>query len=427
MPIFIVYSTVYLFEMLIAYVVFLFVSKRKLNTCMTLLIGFLLFEAGAVINFAGANSILINSVYTVSSTFIFAMLCFDIELKAAAIYVILMSIFSVAFEFATIFAVSVLANTELTEYNNSLPLLLLEASISKTLYLTACILLIYFPQKRVRIEKMPGSFYLFPICILTVIISFWYICARDNISDLSQLILSVTSVILLAATVLLFINYRHSVEQESENLRIKSENERLQTEKAYYDILEHQNHRLMLYAHDAKKHLTAIRNLSSDAMINEYIEKLSAQLGAYANTCHSGNKTLDVIINKYAAECDIHSIKFEYDVKPCNLKNVDSMDLVSILGNLLDNAFTATEKAEKPFISFETTWRNDYSVIVIANSCDEEPISHGAHLITTKKEHKLHGFGLKSVRETLKKYSGDLNWEYNSAEHLFTMTVMLGS
>ena len=50
---------------------------------------------------------------------------------------------------------------------------------------------------------------------------------------------------------------------------------------------------------------------------------------------------------------------------------------------------------------------------------------NGQQLISTKQDAELHGFGLKSVRKTLKKYGGDLNWEYNNADHSFTVTVML--
>ena len=39
---------------------------------------------------------------------------------------------------------------------------------------------------------------------------------------------------------------------------------------------------------------------------------------------------------------------------------------------------------------------------------------------------KLHGYGLKSVSKTLKKYNGDFSWDYNELEHSFVVTVMTG-
>jgi sensor histidine kinase regulating citrate/malate metabolism len=231
--------------------------------------------------------------------------------------------------------------------------------------------------------------------------------------------------ILFGSTVILFITYQHSLERENEYVQVKREVERLQTEKSYYDILEHQNQQLRIYAHDAKNHLAAIQNLNTDPRVSSYIEKLSGQLNSYANHCHSGNQILDVIISKYAAACELKDIHFEYDVRLCNLSGIDDFDLVAILGNLLDNALTAAEQSQQSELSVATALRNSYCVIVIENSCDTAPILRGNRLVTTKENGGLHGCGLKSVARTLKKYQGDFDWEYNSTSHRFITTVML--
>lgn len=423
----IVSFVLYLFEMLIAYIVFSFASERKRNTFITFLIGFIIFEFGSVINLIGANTIWINSIYTVFSTLIFAVSCFNIKLISAAVYAVLMTIFSGAFEFATIFAVSAIAGAGVKDYNSDVSLLLMEISISKTLYLISCIALVYFPKNNSTIAKVPVSFFLLPICILFSLVSFWYISAHETLSHINQLLLSIISIVLLGSTVFLFITYRHNLERENEYIQMKSENDRLQVEKAYYDILERQNQQLMIYTHDTKNHLAAIQNLSTNPRINHYIEELLNQLGNYSNNCHSGNKTLDVIINKYVAKCDLLKISFDYDVKSCNLNSLEDIDLVSILGNLMDNALTAAETSTQKYISLETTSRNSYNVIIISNSCDNEPMSNGKHLVTTKEDHKLHGFGLKSVEKTLKKYHGDFNWDYDAEKQLFLATVMIGA
>ena len=84
---------------------------------------------------------------------------------------------------------------------------------------------------------------------------------------------------------------------------MKSELTRLQTEQSYYQILEQQNQQLMMYAHDAKKHLSAIQVLNEDPQISSYVSKLRAQLADYTHNCHSGKKLLDVMIHKYTVDC----------------------------------------------------------------------------------------------------------------------------
>lgn len=50
---------------------------------------------------------------------------------------------------------------------------------------------------------------------------------------------------------------------------------------------------------------------------------------------------LDVMINKYVIDCKRRGIQFDYYLKSCKLKNLNDIDLVAILGNLMDNAVTA--------------------------------------------------------------------------------------
>ncbi len=413
------------FEMLIAYVTFTYLSTRRQSAEITLLIGFFLFESGAFVNLLFSNTIWINSIYILFITVAFALICFKLKFRAAAIYAVLMSVLLAATELITIFVVSALTDKGLTDYNSNRSLLLIEVTISKSLYLFACASLVHFSKFKM-IDKIPRNFYIYPISTLITLISLWYICENESLLYSSQILLSVISLVLLSSTLALFIVYRHNVERESENIQIKSENERLKTEKTYYDILERQNQQLMIYAHDTKKHLAAIQGLNTDPKISEYISKLSDELVSYTNNCHSGNKTLDIMISKYSTECEMRGISFEYDVKACNLCEVEDIDLVAILGNIMDNALTASEKSSAKKLSLDTTWRNSYSVIIVTNSCDNEPNSFDRQLITTKENQKLHGYGLKSVAKTLQKYNGDYNWKYEAENKMFIATVMIG-
>ena len=88
----------------------------------------------------------------------------------------------------------------------------------------------------------------------------------------------------------------------------------------------------MIYAHDAKKHLDAIQAINDDPRIGTYVQNLSKQLRDYTRNGHSGNRLLDIMIQKYTVDCEMRGIQFEYDVKVCNLSHLDDADLVTILG-----------------------------------------------------------------------------------------------
>lgn len=153
--------------------------------------------------------------------------------------------------------------------------------------------------------------------------------------------LTLLSVVLFLATVTLFLAFQHEIRRDSELLSIRQEYERQKMEQEYYGILEQQNQHLMIYAHDAKNHLAAIQALNTDPQIDAYVAALSGDLTAYAQGLHSGNKMLDVILEKYLRSCRQKGIDFHFEVRACNLAQVAPTDLVTILGNLLDNALTA--------------------------------------------------------------------------------------
>lgn len=120
-------------------------------------------------------------------------------------------------------------------------------------------------------------------------------------------------------------------------------------------------------------------------------------------------------------------IIFEYNVKECPLLCLEDLDLVAILGNLMDNALTAANQSAEKKVSLTTTVRNTYSVIALKNSCDTSPRSQGEKLLSTKENPRFHGYGLKSVARAVKKYHGDQYWSFDPDNRMFTMTAILQS
>lgn len=254
---------------------------------------------------------------------------------------------------------------------------------------------------------------------------FFYVCAYCGVNSQGQMALAIISLILIVPTTLLFLIYQRSIEKENELFRLKNEMDKVETEKTYYDILDKQNQDLRIYAHDAKNHLAATRSLNTNPEIDEYLNKITESLATYSKVSRSGNHSLDVVINRYVTECSIKDVKFTFDTRLKNLEYVESYDLVTILGNLLDNALESAEKSEKREIALSTDYRNTYDVLIVTNSCDTAPKTSNNKLITTKNDKKLHGIGLKSVAKTLEKYNGDYDWEYDSENKVFTATIMM--
>lgn len=416
---------IYGLDMLIIYVFFSRISNRKHNVLICLLLGLLLFEASSLINLICNNNVWINTIVSFLIRIVFAMLCFHFKKLTSISYAAILVVLNLSVEMIVVFAVSAMTGHQMMDYNTNPSVFLLEAISCKMFFFITCLMLSYIITLNHNSTKYQFTLLLYPLLSCFSLVIFWYIASQPAVSPRIHRLLSYAGATVLLSTILLFIIHQRHTDAEYEQLRLASENERLQLEKSYYDILEQQNHDLMIYAHDTKKHLNVIRALNSDPSIEKYLSTLSNQLNTYAKNCHSGNMLLDVMLDKYATECQINNVRFDYDVRSCNLVKVEDLDLVAVLGNLLDNALAAASVSQGKVISLETTVQNGYNVIILSNSCDTAPNAQGGKLLTTNGTGILHGHGLKSVSRTLKKYYGAYRWDYDPNSHLFIATVML--
>ena len=420
-------SAIYAIEMLIVYIFLSRVAERQMNHVKCLLWGLLLFDAGSFGNLIFQNNIYINTIGSIIIKAAFALICFEIRPLAAACYSIILDVLNFALELISIFALSALAQVNTMAIHSNLALLCVVTIVSKSLLFFTCLILSHLVNPKANHSQVPPRLFYYPISVIVCLTIFWYICAQDGISHQVQYLLALVSFIVFGSTLLLFVTYQHQIEADSEHIRLKSENERLQTEKSYYDILEQQNQNLMIYAHDAKNHLAAIQALNRDPAIDDYLTKLSDQLKNYSKNCHSGNIMLDVMISKYMLDSACSGIQFDYNVRSCNLKKMDDMDLVAVLGNLMDNAMTAAKDSAEKRVTLETTMRNGFDILIISNSSDTTPNICKGNLVTSKTDKKLHGFGLKSVEKILKKYQGGFEWYYDENHQVFTTTAFVGN
>lgn len=266
---------------------------------------------------------------------------------------------------------------------------------------------------------------IYPFSLLIVITIFGLVSYYGNPSEKLRLLIAISAIILTALVIGTCILQQKQLQNETELVELRAIKQAQETDNKYFEILERQNNNLMVYAHDTKNHLQAIRNMTDDENIIEYLERLTDDLNKYSRQASSGNHNLDVIINKYITECEIKGVEFTYDVRLSNLSGVQMFDLVSILGNLLDNALESAEKSTGKSINLQTDHRNTYDVIIVTNSCDTKPVAQGNVLKSSKANKKQHGLGIKSIKSSLKNYSGDYNWEYNEQNKEFISTVMI--
>lgn len=180
--------------------------------------------------------------------------------------------------------------------------------------------------------------------------------------------------------------------------------------------LEKKEEQYREFVHNINHYFNAIGEMARTENcenIVSMVEELNGKLLQNERIIYTNHKVLNAILSEKASEAEEKQISYEAYVEPgVHLHNVESGDLVSMLGNLLDNALKAAGKCEgtKRKVSVGIYMEKDGKVCVvkIANYFAQPPVRHKADFVSTKKEKGIHGIGIKSVRKTAEKYGGYL-------------------
>ncbi|MCD7734483.1 MAG: GHKL domain-containing protein [Clostridiales bacterium] len=108
------------------------------------------------------------------------------------------------------------------------------------------------------------------------------------------------------------------------------------------------------------------------------------------------------------AEAEQKGIPFLLDVKLPETLAVDQRLLCSLLCNLLDNALEASERTQRPDISFSMRLSKGYLSIQCKNRIDGSVLQSNPTLRTSKPDSFSHGIGLRLIRQAVDRCDGDL-------------------
>ena len=92
-------------------------------------------------------------------------------------------------------------------------------------------------------------------------------------------------------------------------------------------------------------------------------------------------------------------------------KFMDDMDISALFGNMLDNAIESVVKIkerEKRLIALHVIQDRQFIRIRTENYCEENVQFQDGIPITTKKDKRFHGYGMKSIKSTVEKYHGSV-------------------
>ena len=178
--------------------------------------------------------------------------------------------------------------------------------------------------------------------------------------------------------------------------------------------------------HDMKNLLLYLEKGPSRENISAHVGKILSSMETIETVLETGNEAADIILGEKMAICQKKGIPCTVMFEGPAFSFIDQLDLVTILGNAMDNCIEAclALPASERFIRVRTGHNPGFVLLRFENSCQPSLLCQGELPRTTKQDEKAHGYGLQNLLCAVQKYGGEVNCE--ARDGLFSLTILWG-
>lgn len=201
-----------------------------------------------------------------------------------------------------------------------------------------------------------------------------------------------------------------TLEKESQMQKLRLLHERTRNQMNVYRGMKKRFEQQRRFWHDYKNQLDCICGMLGDGQTEaalEYIAKLTGgfrQSEIHVDTNHG---VVNVLLNQKYQEAVDQGIIMTMVLNDLSGLTVSEEDIVTLLGNLLDNAIEACEKLEQNrVIQFKMILEDGQLVLSIRNPVKYPVQMKDNRIVTSKRDKTRHGIGLLNVEEVIKKNKG---------------------
>ena len=166
--------------------------------------------------------------------------------------------------------------------------------------------------------------------------------------------------------------------------------------------------------HDLKHQVAAMRTIAGPEEREKYLREVEDSVRIYEAIVQTGNEVLDTVLTEKSLLCEAKHIKVNCVADGSRLRFMDPVDLYAIFGNALDNAIESIKDFQDPglrFIDVQVYTERQFLIIHVSNPLRHSLTFQDGLPVSTKPNNGYHGFGLKSIRHTARKYGGCLTVE----------------
>lgn len=278
---------------------------------------------------------------------------------------------------------------------------------------------LYVNYKQLKRIQLPLSKYISFFATYLVSIAVMMYCSRlygkssDDDLSYSYILLFICGIIVFTLH-----NYRSIAslmeKQNEQNLLLK----KYELEEDFVKNIDNSLQTLSKVRHDFKNHLIILDGYAErkdTEKLQEYIHKINEEIGA-TKLYDTSHNLISSLLNAKNAVCEKEHITFHVEHHFHHVA-IDDFSIITILGNIIDNAITAAGKTAQGVIDLSIVQIDSLLEITCRNNHCESITEKDGKLLTTKKsEHGFHGIGLGNVKTCVENINGTLDIHYTDSE-----------
>lgn len=208
---------------------------------------------------------------------------------------------------------------------------------------------------------------------------------------------------------------RYQTKHEAIEYKLRVVNQNIDIRRDHMDEFLEAKDDMRAIRHNIKNNMTMIGGFISDNKPEEalkLIDKIVGDIDRTSACIHTGDTSMDSIINKEVSIMKEHHIEFKEKYGIITIGSITETDLALILGLALDNAIEAVDKIKdgEKTISLNIHTNSNYLIVTITNSI--VPGSHIKFDRTSKIiDSENHGYGVREIKRLCHDYQGEATYE----------------
>lgn len=266
----------------------------------------------------------------------------------------------------------------------------------------------------------------------TFVLTALLINTNSNVTEKVRLVMTAVTIIVIIIYCLVCLMLFFITESRDNYKALSLINQSvIESQQQYYLLVHEKQEEMRSIRHEMRNHLACIRGLYNANKLSEmeiYINQLVEESGAPDDLFDSGNDIVNAILNDAKSRYWKENIVIRLEGGFPEQLNIAPMDLCVIFANAISNAVEAIQRMEHKvdaihYIDIKIGSYKEDIFIDIKNPTDSKLNIQNGKLLTSKKDKKHHGFGVKNIIQRVEKYQGNVDFSCNN--NVFTVEIFM--